>query len=219
MHTWNAGSSDNGLASLVFSPDGSILASGEADGGNTIRLWNAATGRLIKTLPITSSDGVDDIAFNLDGTILATADADGNIQVWNARTGQEIGAPLGTASPSNADNVTVSIAFSSDGKILATTAADGAIQFWNPVTGQAIGGPFGPTADQSSASIAFNPNGSLLAELPGKGPVQIWEVATLTDPYATLCDDVGSPTSATWATYATGEKEPAICPAAERGNA
>jgi WD40 repeat protein len=114
--------------------------------------------------------------------------------------------------------VTIDIAFSPDGKILATTAADGAIQFWNPATGQAIGGPFGPTADQSSTSIAFNPNGSLLAEIPGKGPIRIWNVATLTHAYATLCDDVGSPTSATWATYATGQKEPAICPTAERGN-
>lgn len=219
VRTWNAGSSDNGLASLAFSPDGSILASGEADGGNTVRLWNTATGRLSKTLPITSSDGVDDIAFSPDGKILASADADRNIQLWNARTGQKIGAPLGTASPGNADHVTINIAFSPNGKILAATAADGAIQFWNPATGKAIGGPFGPEADQSSASIAFNPDGSLLAEIPGKGPVKIWEVATLTDPYAALCDDVGSPTSATWAAYATGEKEPAICPRAERGNA
>jgi WD40 repeat protein len=218
VRTWNAGSSSNGLASLAFSPDGDILASGETNPSNTVRLWNTATGRLINTLPITSSDGVDDIAFSPDGKTLASADADGNIQLWNARTGQEIGTPLGTASPSNPHNVTIDIAFSPDGKILATTAADGAIQFWNPATGQAIGGPFGPTADQSSTSIAFNPNGSLLAEIPGKGPIRIWNVATLTHAYATLCDDVGSPTSATWATYATGQKEPAICPTAERGN-
>ena len=219
VRKWNAGSSENGLASLAFNPDGEILAGGEAGGGNTVRLWNTATGRLMRTLPITSSDGVDDISFSPDGKVVASADADGNIQLWNVHTGQAISAPLGTASPGNANSVTIGIAFSPDGKILATTAADGAIQFWNPATGGPIGGPFGPTANQSSATIAFNPSGSLLGEIPSNGPVQIWEVRTLTDPYATLCDDVGAPPSATWAAYTTGEKEPAICPVAERGNA
>jgi WD40 repeat protein len=219
LRAWTVGGSDQGLAALALSPDGNILATGGADGSNTVRLWNTATGRIIKTLPITSSDGVDDIAFSPNGKILASADTDGNIQLWNARTGQEIGTPLGTASLTFFDKVTIDIAFSPNGKILATTAADGAIQFWNPATGQAIGGPFGPTADQSSTSIAFNANGSLLAEIPGSGPVQIWQVPALADAYAALCADVGAPTSATWATYVTGQKEPAICPAAERANA
>lgn len=219
VRTWHASNSPNGLAAIAFSPVGDTVASGGAGDDDVVRLWSAATGRLIRALRITSSYGIDDVAFSPDGKVLASADANGNIQLWSARTGEPVGTPLGTASPANADSVTISIAFSPDSKILAGTAADGTIQLWDTATGRAISGPFGPAAHQSSTSITFSPDGTLLAELSGRGAIRMWRVAGLANAYATLCADVGSPTRATWAVYAAGEKEPGICPSAERDNA
>jgi len=220
VHKWVASDSGNGLASIAFSPNDDILATGGGENDDAVKLWSTATGRLIRSLRITSSDGVDDILFSPDGTIVASADADGNIQLWSALTGKEVGAPLGIASSSDfQDGATIDIAFSPNGKLLAGTAADGTIQFWNPTTGRAVGGPFGPTAGNGETRITFSPNGALLGEVPISGAAQIWGVSELANPFATLCADAGAPTRATWTTYAAGEKEPEICPVAERDNA
>lgn len=52
---------------LDFSPDGSVLASGGLD--NNIRLWNASTGDLLRTLEGHTSRIID-IAFSRDGASL-----------------------------------------------------------------------------------------------------------------------------------------------------
>jgi len=43
------------------------------------------------------------------------------------------------------------------------------------------------------------------------GMVQVWDVSPFTNPYATLCTDVGPPTRQEWDQYAPGEPLPQIC--------
>ena len=65
--------------SVAFSPDGSRVATGEADG--TIRLWDPATGE--ETRVLAGHDGmVVDVAFGPDGTRLASTDVNGVSKVW-----------------------------------------------------------------------------------------------------------------------------------------
>ncbi|HUF39251.1 MAG TPA: WD40 repeat domain-containing protein [Anaerolineales bacterium] len=67
-----------GLA-LAFSPDGSLLVTGDSNGG--VQIWDVETGERLAdlrghTLAITA------IAFSPDGTAIATSSRDGTVRVW-----------------------------------------------------------------------------------------------------------------------------------------
>lgn len=67
------------LLSLAYSPDGKFLATGH--GGHEVKLWEAATGKLIKTY--TYSDAVYSVAFSPDGKKLASGSSDGTVMIWD----------------------------------------------------------------------------------------------------------------------------------------
>ena len=64
-------------SAVVFSPDGTTLASGSF-GQATIRLWNANTGNHLRTLIRTYGWGLEAYAFSPDGTTLASGSEDGH---------------------------------------------------------------------------------------------------------------------------------------------
>jgi WD40 repeat protein len=80
------------VGSVAFSPDGSLLASGQLDGN--VVLW-ATDGWGRVGAPVTSRrGGLSSVAFSPDGGTLATSDDAGAVALWDVASQQPIGAPL-----------------------------------------------------------------------------------------------------------------------------
>jgi WD40 repeat protein len=68
---------------IAVSPDGTRIAG--AIGDRTVRVWNAATGRVLDVLR-GHRDLVRDLAFSPDGRLLASASYDNTVRVWQPGT-------------------------------------------------------------------------------------------------------------------------------------
>lgn len=176
------------IASLVFSPNGKILATGSWDG--TVRLWNTATWRPIGRPMNGNISWVYSVAFSPDGKILAAGSQDGKVRLWNVTTRQPIGKPL----PGNSTMAIFSVAFSPDGKTLAAGGLDGTVRLWDVATRQPFGNPF-PGNTGAVLSVAFSPDGKLVAAGTANSTLWLWDIAA-----ARLFDDVSFTSNTGWMT-------------------
>src|SRR5258706_1448325 len=67
------------VTSISFSPDGRFLASASCDG--TVKLWDAANGRELRTLS-GHTECVTSVSFSPDGRILGSNSEDDTLRLW-----------------------------------------------------------------------------------------------------------------------------------------
>src|SRR5262249_18757571 len=111
-----------GVKGIAVSPDGKRLATAEGD--TTVKVWDAATGRLLLTL-FGHSSYPNTVAFSADGTYRASASEDGTAKIWDATSGKELITLAGHTSGLE------SAAFSPDGNRLYTASRDGTAKIWD----------------------------------------------------------------------------------------
>jgi WD40 repeat protein len=75
------------VTSVDFSPSGRYVVSGSQD--HTIKLWDVATGREIRTFK-GHSDAVSSVKFLPDGRHIVSSSWDKSLRLWNITTGSEI---------------------------------------------------------------------------------------------------------------------------------
>jgi WD40 repeat protein len=151
--------------------DGSEEA-GETKEAHALHLWNAETGKLIRSFAGSARDDISPIAFNPDGKTFVHTKSP-NIIIIDVATGKEVRA-LRTGG--NA------IAFRKDGKLLAVVGGGGGvnlpspgfIELWDPHTGKRIAQRAGHTTGINA--VAFHPDGTALATAGSDRAVWMWDI-------------------------------------------
>jgi len=167
-----------GAPGVAYSPDGSFLASIGVD--NAVKVWEAVSGDLLRTLSGDAGDVGFDVSFSQDGRLLAASFA-GQVLVWDAASGEQRwrlpGKVLGAAQVDRID-------FSSDNTRLAVANMDGQPKVWDISTplnaGLASDREILALAGHTDhcESIAFSPDSKRLATGDIAGIVKLWDAAT-----------------------------------------
>jgi hypothetical protein len=106
----------------AFSPDGARIVTGSGD--KTARIWDAATGSLLKALE-GHSEAVSAAAFSPDGARIVTGSWDKTARIWDAATGSLLKTLEG-----HSDTV-YAAAFSPDGARIVTGSWDNTARIWS----------------------------------------------------------------------------------------
>jgi len=158
----------------VFSPNGSMIAVGAADG--SIKLWS--TQALTQLTVFGDPYLVTSLAFTADGHDLVSADSDGLVQIW----------PLPPPSADTEPGSVYSLTYSSSGRYLAAGSAgpSGDVTIWgnaqslHPARLVDIAMPsgFGP----SDGAAAISPDGDLLAVANFTAKIQLYDISDVEHP-------------------------------------
>ncbi len=182
LKVWNVASgavqwtAKGSFMSVRFSPDGKLLASA----GTTLKLWEASTGKVVRTLPAPFPRWKA-VAFSPDGKWLACAGGKGSassIEIWEVSSGKRRHQLKGHQQESNG------VAFSPDGKVLASTGEDGAlldsfgsVKLWDVNSGKLLRA-FKADGMHNAFGAAFSLDGKLLVVGDGVIKTWVWDVAS-----------------------------------------
>jgi WD40 repeat protein len=167
------------VEALVWSPNGKLLASAGED--DTVRIWDAATGRLVRLIPHPATC----LAF-LPGSEALVGGAFGEIRAWEIATGKE---PLrldllteqqrrGLQDPlSRSAARRTQFAVSPDGRLLATAAMKtrSAVAVWDLRTGQQR---FPLQSASPPSHVAFTPDGKRIVTADTGKSLVVWDAHT-----------------------------------------
>ena len=122
------------VLAIDFSPDGHLVATGggEPSRSGEVKLWDAASGTLLRTWDALHSDTVFGVRFSPDGSKLATAAADKFLKVVDVATGKELRSFEGHT------HHVMAVDWRADGKQLVTGGADNVLKVWDFETGDQL---------------------------------------------------------------------------------
>jgi eukaryotic-like serine/threonine-protein kinase len=170
------------VGAVAVSPDGTKIASG--GWGEGIRIWDAASGRLLRTL--NARPGVMALAWSPDGTRIAEASASRFAQVWDAETGISRFVVPGW------QHEVWAIAWNPDGSRLAAAGRADPVALMNPAYRsdpiRIVDGSTGRVISEIASGVAdlcaWSPDGKRIASVATIEPkgvtkfLSIWDATT-----------------------------------------
>ncbi len=185
-----------GVASVAFSPDGTIIATGGSADDPTCKLWELGSGRRLHTLD-NGTESVLGLAFSANGKYLATRG--GVARLWDVETGQ-LQRTLAQTGHRVVD-VAMPQAPQAPRPLLATLGEEGTLIVWDFMSGQVVS-KFRDVASAAPRSLAISPDGSIIVKATGDGPLRLLDPvrgATVATLYALPPSGAGS-TDPAWLT-------------------
>ncbi|MDE0634261.1 MAG: hypothetical protein OXI43_00210 [Candidatus Poribacteria bacterium] len=186
------------ILSLVYSPDGKILAGYNPLSLSIIILWDTISGKQITAFKgggKSSRNGgiayhTGHLAFSPDGKTLANSSKDNIVRLWDVKSiisdsliGRIRRGIFGNQlrdSKGHTDKIQV-VAFSPNGRILASGSDDQTICLWNVRT-RKLKTTLNYTDDFGSRaklnSLEFSPDGKILASGNSDGVIDLWDAVT-----------------------------------------
>ena len=152
---------------VAFSRDGKLLGSASAD--KTVKLWNADTGELQRTLAGHAAEVIF-LEFSPDGTQVVTCSKDYDARIWDAQTGKLLRTLSGHT------NSVFKARFSPSGKLVASASADGSVRLWEVATGRFLFGLKGHNGPVEE--LVFSEDGNTVYTLGRDGTVRAWTIST-----------------------------------------
>lgn len=163
--------SDRPVIKVIFSPDGTLLASGDDKG--TVRVWSVETGMEL-TVIRSASDAVTDLAFSSDVGLIASSNADGTVGVWNTNTGSQVFLSGGQAVPESGINLfntsALDVEFGPNNSSLISCSSDSMLHIWDINSGAATLSMEGCYGYPNGVTV----HGNLMATSDRNG-IQLWE--------------------------------------------
>jgi eukaryotic-like serine/threonine-protein kinase len=156
---------------LAFSPDGSLLVTAS---GQKLRIWEASTGKLRRTIPGDKVPQLEGLSFSPDGKLLLAAGR-GALTLWDPGSGEKRGELSCPAA-----GQFHGLSFAPDGHRVAT-AFGATVMLWDFASRQEI--LTLPISDQRDERIAskevmalqFTPDGNRLLAAMSDGTCLYWE--------------------------------------------
>jgi WD40 repeat protein len=154
---------------LQFSRDGKLLAASGGDPAQQgeIKIWDVATGNLVKTIT-GHNDFIYSCSWGEGDKTIASASYDKLVKIWDVATGAEV-----KTLKDHADAV-YAVAFNPAGNLLASGSADRSVKVWDVATGKRIYTLAGHT--DIVLSLAWNAAGNQITSVGADKTIRTWNV-------------------------------------------
>ena len=159
-----------GVYKVAWSPDGTLIASVNADG--SVMVWDASTGKTLDhyTSPVSFVKVLSMVWLPRNYLLILSERVNNTIDAWNPITGSVF---LSMTLPTS-----VSVgAWSPDGQRMAFDAGDHTIQVWNVFSKQKIS-THAMLATENISALAWSTGGAQIVSATYDGAVQIWDAAS-----------------------------------------
>jgi WD40 repeat protein len=155
------------VTAVAVSPNGRTIVSASHD--KTVKLWDAASGRLLRTL-VGHTNGVTAVAVAPDGRAIVSGGSDKTVKLWDATSGRLLRTLEGHT------NLVMAVAVSPDGRTIVSGSWDQTVKLWDAASGHRLRTLEGQT--NGVTAVAVLPDRRKIVSGGSDKTVKLWDAAS-----------------------------------------